>query len=433
MSNNGLKGKKLLIIGGAFQHCKIVEAAKKLGVITYVTDFLPADKAPAKQIADHYWMYNITDYDDIEAACRKEQIDGAIALCLDACQRPYQQICERMGFPCFGTKEQFIKLTDKNAFKQTCIENGVDVIPEYHVCDFADKKVCEEKVRFPVFIKPCDSRGSRGQSVCNTYEEALVAIEFARSESSSGEVVIEKYMGTKNDFSVSYVMIDGEAYLTRTGNRYLGSVEDGLSRLCIAGTSPAPFTDLYMDKVHDRVCRMFKNIGLKNAPVFMQGFVDEDTVRFYDPGLRFPGIEYERMYERACGINPIEALIEFAVAGKISEQYKQMKNTERLNGKIAVDLLVALKPGKISVLEGLDTISSHPKVVSLFAKMECGETVEPCHNVNQRLCEIDIVSDDVDEMREIINWIYATLDVRDELGNDMVASKFNVELLKELK
>lgn len=27
-----LKGKKLLVIGGAFQHCKLVEAAKELGV-----------------------------------------------------------------------------------------------------------------------------------------------------------------------------------------------------------------------------------------------------------------------------------------------------------------------------------------------------------------------------------------------------------------
>ncbi len=426
-----LDGKKLLIVGGAFQHCKIVEAAKKLGVITYVTDFLPVEKAPAKQISDYYWMRNITDYDEIVEDCQKEGIDGAIALCLDACQRPYQQICERMGFPCFGTKEQFFQLTDKNAFKKACTESGVDVIPEYYIEDFNEKESCLEKVEFPVFIKPCDSRGSRGQSVCYTYEEALVGIEFARSESSNDDVVIEKYMGTNNDFSVSYVIADGIPYLTRTGNRYLGSEKDGLNRLCIAGTSPAPFTDLYMDKVHDRVCRMFKAIGLKNAPVFMQGFVDGDTVRFYDPGLRFPGIEYERMYERACGINPIEALIEFAVTGKISDDFKRMKNTERLNGKLAVDLLVALKPGTITKLDGLKDIEEHPNVVSAFAKMEVGEIVEPCHNVNQRLCEIDIVTDSVKEMQETIEWIYKTLVVLDENGNDMVTSKFDVTLLRE--
>ena len=74
--NKFLKGKILLIIGGAAQHCKVVEAAKSLGVVTYVTDYLPPEKAPAKQMADKYFMYNITEIDEIVAMCRKEGVDG---------------------------------------------------------------------------------------------------------------------------------------------------------------------------------------------------------------------------------------------------------------------------------------------------------------------------------------------------------------------
>ena len=121
-----LAGKKLLIIGGAFQHCKVVEAARELGVITYVVDYLPVEKAPAKQIADKYYMYNITEIDKIVEMCKQEHIDGVISTSLDACQKPYQQICERLGFPCFGTKEQFDILTDKNLFKKYCRRYGVD-------------------------------------------------------------------------------------------------------------------------------------------------------------------------------------------------------------------------------------------------------------------------------------------------------------------
>ena len=78
-----LEGKKLLIIGGAFQHCKVVEAAKRLGVITYVTDYLPIEQSPAKKIADHQLMFNITDTDEIVEFCLKEKIDGVISVCLD--------------------------------------------------------------------------------------------------------------------------------------------------------------------------------------------------------------------------------------------------------------------------------------------------------------------------------------------------------------
>lgn len=125
------QGKKLLIIGGAFQHCKLVEAARELGVKTYVTDYLPLEKAPAKQMADKYYTYNITDIDEIVELCKNEEIDGVISTSLDACQKPYQRICEKLGAPCFGTKEQFDILTDKNLFKTYCRKNGVDVIPEY--------------------------------------------------------------------------------------------------------------------------------------------------------------------------------------------------------------------------------------------------------------------------------------------------------------
>ena len=101
-----LKGKKWLVIGGAFQHCKLVEAAKELGVITYVTDYLPVEQAPAKQIADKYIMHNITDIDEIVEMCKTEGVDGVISTSLDACQLPYYEVCTKLGLPCFGTKEQ---------------------------------------------------------------------------------------------------------------------------------------------------------------------------------------------------------------------------------------------------------------------------------------------------------------------------------------
>ena len=44
----------------------------------------------------------------------------------------------------------------------------------------------------------------------------------------------------------------------------------------------------------------------------MQGFVDGDCVRFYDPGLRLPGGEYERMFKAATEKNVFYPLIEFA-------------------------------------------------------------------------------------------------------------------------
>ncbi len=73
--------KKLLILGGAFHHCKVVQAAKEIGVFTIVTDYLPVEDAPAKQIADKYYMYNISDIDAIVDMCKiKKQLTALIGL-----------------------------------------------------------------------------------------------------------------------------------------------------------------------------------------------------------------------------------------------------------------------------------------------------------------------------------------------------------------
>ena len=424
-----LKGKKLLVLGGAFQHCKLVEAAHELGVYVIVDDYLPAEKAPAKQIADKYYMHNITDIDEIVQMCQNEGVDGAIATSLDACQWPYQQICEKMGFPCFGDARQYRILTDKTAFKECCRKNGVDVIDEYTISDFETEEVCEKVVEFPIFIKPCDSRGSRGQSVCYTYEEAKKGIEFALSESAGGKIVIEKYMGACDDFSMTIIVVNGKAYPFRTVDRILGDKKDGLDKLAVGAAMPSVYTPLYMKNVHQRIEGFIKDVGLETAPVFMQGFVDGNTVRFYDPGLRFPGGEYERMFRHATGKNVFYPLIEFALTGKASDDALDIHPDDiYLNGKIAAQVLPTLRGGVVEKIDGMEAIRKHPNVVYVAARFSVGDTIIETHNVNQRFAEIDVVCDSAQQMKETVAFIYDTLKITDANGKDMIVSRYDPDI-----
>ena len=118
-----LQGKKLLVLGGVYQHCKLVEAAHELGVTVIVDDYLPPEQAPAKQIADGYYMHNITDYEEIAEMCRQEQVDGVISTSLDACQLPYQKLCEKLGMRQEGLFMEFISfVNDENGDPIYCSE-----------------------------------------------------------------------------------------------------------------------------------------------------------------------------------------------------------------------------------------------------------------------------------------------------------------------
>lgn len=410
--------KKILILGGTAQQIKLVEAAKKMGVYTIVTDYLV--DSPAKKVADEAWMLNIKDVDQIVERCKQEQVNGVICGYIDPCQRPYQQICDALDLPCYGTKDQFFYMTDKHAFKKMCMENGVDVIPEY-----TEEEALSGQAEFPLFVKPVDSRGSRGQSVCYTTEQLENAINFAKSESSNGDILIEKYMKGAHEFQVTYFFVDGEAYLIRTVDSYCGSEANHLEKVVACAVSPSRFTDEYLKIAHQNVVKMFKAMRYKNGPIFMQGFEDNGKFRFFDPGLRFPGVDYERVYTKEFGIDLMEAMVHYALEGNCGS-VKPLEDGVNLNGKRAAVLFPTLKAGKVAKMQGFDR-TDNCKVVSLIPRCEIGSEISWSYDVNQRMDEVDILCADTEDLKSEISKLQDSMLVFDELGNNMQYEKFSVD------
>ncbi len=423
--NMRFSGKKLLVLGGAHQHCKIIRAAKEMGAYVIVTDYL--ENSPGKKIADKSYMFSITDIDDIVAMCREEKVDGVLHGYIDPCQRPYYEICHRLGLPCLGNREQYFTMTDKHAFKKYCIEHDVDVVPEWSE-ELFETYSEPEGVEYPVFVKPVDSRGSRGQAVCNTADEVRAAVISAKKESSTGDVLIEKYLGGCDEFQVTYFFIDGKPHLHRTADRYLGDIKLGMEKVGICTVSPSKHTELYLEKVHERVRDMFVSLGIQNGPVFMQGLVDGDKIRFFDPGLRFPGSDFENLYKKVYGIDIMKMLVEFAFTGKITNAVLP-EDGYRINGKGIALLFTTVKPGRIAEIKGMDSIMAIPDVVADFPKYYVGDEVPAAYNVNQRFSETDIISNSMEELKETIRFIYDNLKVIDENGNDLLFAELDLDLI----
>lgn len=410
--------KKILILGGASVHCKLVETAKAMGLYTIVTDYLP--DSPAKKIADKSYLLNITDIDGIVEMCREEKVDAVLSTHLDPCQRPYQMICQKLGLPCYGTWEQFIQMTDKHVFKELCVKCGVDIIPESTVED-----VLADRVEYPVFIKPVDSRGSRGQTVCWNREEAIEAIEFAKEESSNGDILIEKYLGHADEVQITYFFVDGEAYLIRTVDSHRGDPKNQLEKVVVCSVSPSRHTEEYLGSAHERVVNMFKQIGFRNGPIFMQGFYDNGKFRFFDPGLRFPGVDYDKIYAMEYGVDPMEMMIHFALEGSF-RQTQIPADMYALNGKRAAVMFPVIKAGTITAVPELEKVMENPRVFSYSQRHEVGDTVEWTYNVNQRFAEINVIGRDSGDLCTGITEIYRDLVVLDENGNNMVYDQFDV-------
>lgn len=416
-----LKDKKILILAGVDVHVKLVLAAKALGVYTIVTDYLEPEESPAKLVADEFWMLNITDVDAIVEKCREQHVDGVLAYCIDPAQIPYQQICEKLELPCYGTKQQFEIMTDKRLFKDFCLGTGVDVVPEYSLCD-----VQSGKVKYPVLVKPTISRGSRGQTICHNPTDIPQAIEIAKRESKNGEFLIERYMVGAQDMSFAYFVTNGTPYLLKLGDRYLGSLEDNLDRQQMATVMPSKHVEEIMEKVHPNIERMIRALGVQFGSVFLQGFYEDGHVYMYDPGLRFPGSDFDIVTKDITHFDPITSFIIFALTGDVTTCVGNPANAYLYKNGACVILSLSVRAGVIKLFDGFDTIANLPHVYSSQKRRMIGGVVENTGDVRQRAAEFCVFIQNREDVPKFVHKVYETIRILDAEGEDMIISKIKI-------
>ena len=423
---NSFNGKRLLILSGTAPHVKVVKKARELGIYTIVADYLePSRAAPAKLISDENWNISLMDVDALIQKARNSHIDGVVAAWSDISQLPYSRICEELELPCYGTVEQFKIMSNKSRFKALCRKNGVDVIPEYSLEDAATGNV-----QYPVVVKPADSRASKGVSVCHTKQELQKGIENALSNSASGSILIEKYIGGKNSFQVNYLFVDGKAYVLRTADGYKGLVEESLDRVALCSISPSAYTNAFFSGANERFVNMMQSIGFQNGPVMAQGFYDEGAFRFYDPGLRFPAVDYEAIYKELYGVDLAEIMIFYALTGRMPQLTLSDENAF-LGGKTACILYPTVGAGVVSEVDGIEQIRSDPSVYAFECRYAPGDAVEWSFTTRQRFAEIIFLENGVREIKKRIQTFQKTLKVLDSNGKDMIYKPFDVSRIVE--
>ena len=403
--------KKILILGGAQVHCKLVEAAHELGLYVIVTDYLREVDAPAKLIADKSYQIDINNVEQIVQLCKFEEVDAVITSHLDPCQKPYAEICSRLELPCLGTAEQFQYLTNKRMFKEECKKNGVCVIDEY-----TRQEIENDQVEYPVFVKPVDSRGSRGQKKCSNKQEVLKAIEGASIESSNGDYLIERYLMDKEEIQITYFFVNGTPYLIRTADSFRENSD--MKNVVTYSVSPSKYTLEYLEKAHSQIINMLVGLGIKNGPVMIQGFYDAGVFRFFDQGLRFPGVDYERIYKNEYKVDLLKLMIQYSLTGYMPDILLD-KNSVYLNGKKAYIVFPLISAGKIGRIEGIGNIKKNKKVMAVLLRHVEGDEILWTYDINHRLCEIDILLEKEETFNDVKS-ILSELKVLDINQHDML-------------
>lgn len=409
-----LTGKKLLILGGNAPSIDIVEAARKLGVYTIVTDWYDTKRSPAKLVADEYWNGEIFKPELIAQLIKEHHVDGVLTGFTDSYLLQYQKICELSGLPCYATKEVFETTMDKAKFKQLCRDNGVPVIPEYDLATF-DPGIINEKNK--VIIKPVDNSGSRGVILCEKPEDFKHCLEFALSFSEKKQVVIEKFM-EMDSISASYTIQDGVVSLSTLNDRYVHNAKGAAAVTCM-GIYPSKYYDSYIEKVDGKMKNMYQKAGLRNGVVAVQFFTDGEEYYVMEMGHRLSGGQHYTYSMQENGISALDCLIHFAVTGRMADFSIAEKDNAKFKHTYC-HLFILGKQAKIAKFEGLDYISNLPEVIHLIQMKNVGDMIGADGTSAQKVISLHLKLKDRDDLSRIMKDIQREFRFYDEDGNDLM-------------
>ncbi len=412
-------GKTLLFLDGSKLGVLAIEKAKSWGIKTIVANKYPIESDAGKQVCDLPVDIDFSDLDAIEDLAKKEKIDGVMAGWTDSHLPKYAAICERLGYPAYGTKEQFELFTQKSRYKKLLSEYDIPVVEGYEITEAFEQDLCSS-IQYPVLVKPSDGSGSRGIKVCNNLEELKIGFGFAKKYSETGEVIIERYL-TGDEIVAFWFIQNGEANLTAIGNWHKKHYYKGVNAMGIGYTFPSSYITIYERDIEKKVKRMLSEVGIKNGAMFFQFFMDNGIPKVYDIGYRLTGTLESKIVDAICGFDPMERMIEFALSGNMGEDVRN-KIDPHFGLEYGWNVSFLIEPGTIAKIEGIEKIKSKPNVIDAVLNHSVGDTIEDNKkgNLTQIVLRVLGHSNSMEQINTDMQNVYNCLSVKSKDGNEML-------------
>jgi len=268
--------KKILIANRGEIACRIIQAAKELGVPTVAIYSAVDAKSRHVRLADEAVQ---TGADPLDTYLNIENIVNlALEVGADAIHPGYGflaensdfvKACEESGVTFIGPPSSAMALAgDKAKAKETMRKAGLPVIPGSQgiLKDVQAAKTLVKKMGFPVLLKATAGGGGRGIRVCHDEEELAGSYEMAYSEAEkafgNGRLILEKLI-------VNAHHIEFQILGDKHGNViHLGERDCSIQRRNQKLIEIAPSLLLTAEKraeMGNMICKAMKSIGYYNA------------------------------------------------------------------------------------------------------------------------------------------------------------------------
>lgn len=411
-----LKGKRLLVLGGS-AWLEIIKAFADENGIKLVS--VGNDSHSPLASLEEYHNIDSTDHDAMKRFIIEAHIDGVYIGSNETVIRHAIQYLADLKMPHYCNVEQWDALMNKRSFKILCQKYNIPVTPSYN---WKPDQKCD--IYYPVIVKPSDGCASVGITICHNEADLLKGYKFAKENSSSGDILIEKLVNNSG-MDVFFQITDGEIEWCCLGDKYPVQFEEGAGSVAGARVLPSIYEKDFRNRFEEKLKKLFKDLGLYQGLIWMEVFHDGDEYYFNEVGYRpngslsIVGIDY------LCDINTVAADIYYALTGKgVAHGFSSLILKDVPRGKKKVcEFWIASNPGMIGNISGIDKLNILPNILAVFPKYRVGSVIPHTNGFAQNFCVIHFAFDNADEMRKTINNIRKTIKVVDTQGNDMIIHK----------
>lgn len=422
-----LSGKKLLVINGYVDIEKLVARAHCLGVFVVFADAYH-EKDKYKFVDQVVEIDSINDISSIVELCKNLNIDGILSGNIDFLIGAYEEICKICGFYCLASRSVLESMLDKQKLKYFCSECKVNSCEEYEEDCMNDNNIID----YPVIVKPRDSGGSRGISVCSNAAELKNGVNKAKTISSQGSCIIEKFI-TGDEVGIYYYAIDGNYFLAGACDRFVTKEQIGGSPLPTAYIFPSMYTNDVIQKEHSKFVAMFEKIGIRNGAIGLQGIIRNGTLYIYDISCRIFGLREHPYIAAASGIHLMDIFIISALAGSIDTRIIASALSVGIKNYCGCKILSVLNRGRITKIVNAELLDDYKCVISYKIRYKVGEQVveNDIGTLKQIAYKAFIVSVDMANLKKYLDMILRKIDFIDDKGESMLISQFDTAILND--
>lgn len=289
--------KKVLLAGTSYSAVPILQVLKKKGYEVAVCGSLQDD--PCHALADHSYYIDYSERSLLLDVVQKNDIKYLCPACNDYSYMSCAWVAERRDLPGYDSYETTLILHNKSMFRSFAEKKGLPIPRANPVHEAVELgiKISE----FPMLVKPADSFSGRGMTKVENHRELLESIEIAKTNSRSGEALVEEYIeGSLHSHSI--FIQDGKCVFDIFVDEFCTTYPYQVN----CSNIPSKLSETVQTGVRECIMELISMLQLNDGLLHTQFMVNEKGFWLIECMRRGPGDLYHHMVELSTGINGMD-------------------------------------------------------------------------------------------------------------------------------